>query len=75
MPDLQQIDDVINKIRPFINRDGGDIELISFDDGVVKVKMLGACVGCGAVDITIKQGVESILMEELNGIKHVEVID
>ena len=59
---------VINKLRPYLNRDGGDIELIDFKDGIVYVKMLGACAGCSMLDETLKDGVEQILMEEVPGV-------
>ncbi|MDY6062633.1 MAG: NifU family protein [Erysipelotrichaceae bacterium] len=63
---------VIDKIRPYIQRDGGDIEFVSVDDqGVVKVRMLGACVGCGLIDITLKDGLEALLLDEVPGVTEV----
>ncbi len=59
---------VLEKIRPFLNRDGGDIEFVDFKDGVVYVKMLGACEGCALIDETLQQGVANILMEEVDGV-------
>lgn len=67
----EQIEKVINKLRPYLNHDGGDIELIDFKDGIVYVKMLGACAGCSLLDETLKQGVEQILMEEVPGVLEV----
>ena len=56
----------LDRIRPYIQRDGGNIEFISIDDqGVVTVKFFGACVGCGLLDFTLKGGVEALLMEEV----------
>lgn len=56
----------LDKIRPYIQRDGGDMEFVSVDhDGVVTVKLLGACVGCGLIDYTLKGGVEALLMDEI----------
>lgn len=69
----QQIIDTINKIRPYINRDGGDVEFVSFDDGIVTVKMLGACVGCAVVDQTVYYGIEALLMEEVPGVTSVKL--
>lgn len=69
----KQILETINKIRPYINRDGGDVEFVSFDDGIVTVKMLGACVGCAIVDQTVFYGIESLLMEEVAGVKGVKL--
>ncbi|CAM2872619.1 NifU family protein [Erysipelothrix tonsillarum] len=56
----------LDKIRPYIQRDGGDMEFVSVDDeGVVTVKLLGACIGCGLIDYTLKGGVEALLMDEI----------
>lgn len=68
----EQIEKVVNKLRPYLNRDGGDIELIDFKDGIVYVKMLGACAGCSLLDETLKDGVEQILMEEVPGVLEVK---
>ncbi|NLI94412.1 MAG: NifU family protein [Erysipelotrichaceae bacterium] len=71
----QQIELTLMKIRPFIQRDGGDISLVKFEDGFVHVKMHGACVGCSLQDQTLRQGVEVILMDEIPGILGVKLID
>lgn len=56
----------LDKIRPYIQRDGGDMEFVSVDnEGVVTVKLLGACIGCGLIDYTLKGGVEALLMDEI----------
>ncbi|MCR1809100.1 NifU family protein [Haploplasma modicum] len=59
---------ILDKIRPYILRDGGDISLIKIESGVVYVKMSGACEGCFALDVTLKQGVEKLLLENVPGI-------
>jgi Fe-S cluster biogenesis protein NfuA len=72
----EQVRDVINKIRPYLHRDGGDVEFVSMDEqGKVYVRVFGACVGCGAIDDTIKLGVEALLIEEVIGVTEVIVID
>lgn len=71
----QKVEAVLYKIRPYIQRDGGDIELVRVEDGVVYVRMHGACVGCFALDDTISLGVEELLFEEVEGIKGVIVVD
>ncbi|MFQ6862887.1 MULTISPECIES: NifU family protein [Beduini] len=68
----QNIINVITKIRPYLQHDGGDIEFVRFADGIVYVKMLGACAGCSMIDETLKDGVEQILIEEVPGV--VEVV-
>lgn len=70
----QDIKDVIEKIRPYLQRDGGDIEFDSFKDGIVYVRMLGACVGCSMIDETLKDGVEQILIEEVPGVLEVVAV-
>ncbi|QIK69327.1 NifU family protein [Erysipelothrix sp. HDW6C] len=56
----------LDKIRPYIQRDGGDMEFVSVDDkGIVTVRLLGACIGCGLIDYTLKGGVEALLMDEI----------
>ena len=69
-----QIIKVIEKIRPYIQSDGGDIEFVAFADGIVYVRLHGACVGCMALDATLKDGVEALLLDEVPGVKGVEMV-
>lgn len=64
---------VINKLRPYLQRDGGDLEFVRFDAGVVYVRLLGACVRCHGAEDTLEM-VEEILMEEVAGIIEVKDI-
>lgn len=66
---------IINKVRPYLQRDGGDCEFVTMNDGIVYVKMLGACVGCSSIDLTVKDGIEAILLEEVEGVIGVEVVE
>jgi Fe-S cluster biogenesis protein NfuA len=70
-----QVQTLITKVRPYLQRDGGDIEIISIEDGIVYVKMLGACDGCMAIDITLKQGIETMLLENVPGIIGVVMVE
>ncbi len=70
----EKAEEVIEKIKPYIRRDGGDIRFVKYEDGIVYVEMLGACVGCSLVDTTLTDGVEAILLEEVPGIIGVEAI-
>ena len=70
----EQIKNVIHKLRPYLQRDGGDIEYVDFKDGIVYVRMLGACAGCTMIDETLKDGVEQILMEEVPCVLEVQNI-
>lgn len=72
---VKQVEEIIRKLRPYIQRDGGDIKFVRFEDGIVYVQMLGACVGCSAIDSTLTDGVEAILIEEVPGIIGVEQVE
>lgn len=66
----------LDKIRPYIQRDGGDMEFVSVDEnGIVTVKLFGACIGCGLIDYTLKGGVEALLMDEIPEVKGVVAED
>ena len=65
------VEKALDKIRPFLQRDGGDIQLVDVTDGVVKVILTGACKGCPGAQMTLKQGVEKILKQEVPGVKEV----
>ena len=70
----EKILEVIEKIRPFLQNDGGDIEFVKFENGIVYVKMHGACMDCANLDNTISDGIEMILIDEVSGVKGVEVV-
>ena len=64
---------ILNVIRPYLNNDGGNIEFVRFDEGIVYVRMLGACAGCGSLDQTLNEGVREILVENIPGV--IEVVN
>lgn len=74
METINQIKLVLNRIRPFIQGDGGDVEFVKFEEGIVYVKLLGACVGCSSADLTLKEGIEALLLEEVPGVIGVEQV-
>ncbi len=65
---------IIDKIRPFIVNDGGNIEFIKYEDNIVYVRMSGACADCQMLDITLSNGIEDILKNEIPEIKEVKNI-
>ncbi len=71
---LTQVQEVLDKLRPFLLRDGGDCELVDIEDGVVKLRLLGACGSCPSSTITLKAGIERALLEEVPGIVEVEQV-
>jgi Fe-S cluster biogenesis protein NfuA len=64
----KMVRELIEKVRPYIQNDGGDIEIVSVDEGLVYVKMLGACDGCPLIDITLREGIETMLLENVPGV-------
>lgn len=71
---IKEVKQCIQKIRPYIQRDGGDVEFVSLDEnGIVTVRMLGACMDCMSIDDTLKDGIEAILLEEVDGIREVRL--
>jgi Fe-S cluster biogenesis protein NfuA len=67
-----QVEEALKKVRPALQRDGGDIELVSVEaDGIVKVRLKGACGSCPMSTMTLKMGVEKFLKEQLPEVKEV----
>ena len=68
----EKVTEVLEKVRPVLQRDGGDIELVDVnEDGVVLVKLKGACQGCPGATMTIKAVIENLLVKEVPGVKQV----
>jgi Fe-S cluster biogenesis protein NfuA len=73
---INKINEALDSIRPFLNDDGGDIELIEFtDDNVVKVKFLGACKSCSMSPMTLKGGVEEAIKKVFPQVKEVITVE
>ncbi len=70
----EQVEAVINEIRPMLQADGGDIELVDVQDGVVKVRLRGACAGCPGAQMTLKMAVERKLKERIPEVERVEPV-
>jgi len=69
-----EVEKVLNKIRPALQADGGDVELVDVEDGVVKVRLTGACHGCPMAAMTLKGGIETLLKEEIPAVQRVESV-
>jgi len=71
----EEVQKYIDKIRPSLQADGGDVELVEVtEDGIVKVKLLGACSGCPMSTLTIKNGIERTLKENIDGVEEVQEV-
>jgi len=69
-----KVEEVINKIRPALMADGGNVELVDVTDGVVTVRLTGACAGCAMSTMTLKMGIERILKQEIPEVKEVAAV-
>jgi len=71
----EQVEQVLNSVRPFLQRDGGNVELVEVsEDGIVKVKLTGACAGCPMSAFTLKMAIEQRLKEAIPQVKSVEQV-
>ena len=66
-----KVEEILDKVRPILERDGGNVELVGVDGGTVKVKLVGACAGCPLSQLTLKNGIERILKQEIPDVKEV----
>jgi Fe-S cluster biogenesis protein NfuA len=70
----EKVEQALNKIRPALQADGGDVQLIDVENGIVKVRLTGACGGCPMSQITLKMGIERHLRKEIPEVKSVEAV-
>ncbi len=69
-----KVEKALDKIRPALMADGGNVELVEVEDGVVKVKLTGACAGCPMSQMTLKMGIERHLKKEIPEVKEVVAV-
>ena len=73
---FQEVATVLELIRPSIQADGGDVELVSVDgNGVVTIKFLGACINCPSLNMTLQGGIETMLKERISAVTQVQAAD
>ena len=70
----EKVEKALAKIRPMLQADGGDVELVAVEEGVVKVRLHGACAGCPGAQMTLRMGVERQLRQEIPELKAVEAV-
>jgi len=71
----EKIIEIIDKLRPFLINDGGNIEFVKYENNIVYIRMTGACANCHMLDITLKEGIEMAIIEEVPEVKEVKNID
>ncbi len=70
-----KVEEALQKIKPSLQADGGDVEIVDVgDDGVIKVRLVGACQGCAMSQMTLKMGIERILKQNIPEVKSVEAV-
>ena len=72
---VKKIKDIIEELKPFLISDGGSLEYIDFKDGIVYVKLGGACADCSFLDVTLKDGIEQMIMNEVPEVKEVKNVN
>ena len=70
----EKIETVLDKLRPFLISDGGNIEFVKYENNIVYVKLFGACENCSMIDITLKDGIEELITNEIPEVKEVKNI-
>ena len=70
----EKVEAALNQIRPALQADGGDVQLVDVNEGVVKVRLTGACGGCPMAAMTLKQGIERVLKEQVSEVKEVVAV-
>ncbi len=70
----EKVENALTKVRPYLQADGGDVQLVDVVEGVVKVKLRGACAGCPGAAMTLKMGIEKTLKEHVPEIVRVESV-
>jgi Fe-S cluster biogenesis protein NfuA len=73
-PVYEKVNEALNKVRPYLQADGGDIELVEVKDDIVKVRLKGMCFGCPMAQMTLTHGVEKAIKEKVPSIKGVEQV-
>lgn len=71
---FERVDKALDLIRPSIRMDGGDVELVEVEDGIARVKMVGACGGCPMSTMTLKMGIERAIRHQVPEVKSVEAV-
>lgn len=67
----KKIQEIIDKLRPFLINDGGNIEFVKYENNIVYIKMMGACANCQMLDLTLKEGIAAAIMNEIPNVKDV----
>lgn len=67
----EKIIDIIDKLKPYLISEGGNVEFVKYEDNIVYIKMMGACANCEMLDLTLKEGIETSIISEIPEVKEV----
>jgi len=70
----EKVEAALSRVRPVLQADGGDVELVEVSDGVVKLRLTGACGGCPMATLTLRAGIERVLKEQVPEVKEVVAV-
>ena len=70
-----RINEIIDSLRPYLAYEGGDIKFVKYEDNIVYIKLSGACANCQMIDVTLKDGIEATIKEEIPEVKEVVNVD
>ncbi len=70
----EKVEATLSRVRPTLQADGGDVELVEVSDGVVKVRLTGACAGCPMSTMTLRMGIERVLKEQIPEVREVVAV-
>ena len=71
----EEVEEVLETLRPMLMQDGGNVELVDIDDGVVKVRLVGACSSCSSSPMTLKMGIEKALKKAIPMVRCIEAVE
>ena len=71
----EEVEEVLETLRPMLMQDGGNVELVDIDDGVVKVRLVGACSSCSSSTMTLKMGIEKALKKATPMVRCIEAVE
>ena len=69
--EITKINEIIDKLRPFLINDGGNIEFVKYENNIVYIQLMGACANCQMIDLTLKDGIAAAIMDEVPEVKDV----
>ena len=71
----EEVEEILERLRPMLLQDGGNVELVDIEDGVVKLRLVGSCTSCSSSTMTLKMGIEKALKKAIPMVRCVEAVE